>query len=101
MPPKRPSSETGTDQKPTCTFSDASLPLDPHHRLRSTTHPPISLTMDSGSEFAERHYGFAALLVVIGILNVVGGVSEGVYITAAGLILGILLRAAAVSSRPE
>lgn len=55
--------------------------------------------MGSVRYLAFKNYGVAAMIVLVGIGALVGGTSEGVYIIAAGVILGILARAVHVSDR--
>jgi hypothetical protein len=55
--------------------------------------------MGSARYLAFKNYGFASMIVVVGIGAVAGGTSEGVYIVAAGVILGILARAVQTSNR--
>jgi hypothetical protein len=48
---------------------------------------------------AHKNYAVATMVMVVGVLTVAGGVSEGVYVIAGGLVLAALARAVRVSDR--
>jgi hypothetical protein len=55
--------------------------------------------LNSSSDFWNRKYAYAALIAFVGLASVLDGVSEGVYLIAAGVIVVILVRAITAETR--